>query len=154
MRPLDLSLAPPRSPYDELDGLVFMPRTIDKLRSMLPGGDPGEFFINGPIKGMSGYLLERLGVSEADLLAVVAGASDDDEVAAWLRTHADAGRYAEISATIRAIKPKHSVDPTVFGEIYAETLALHPELERILDIIEADDRRLFPETKGRLPAFP
>ena len=47
MTPLDLSVSPPRSPYDELDGLVFMPRTIDKLRSMLPGGNPGEYFING-----------------------------------------------------------------------------------------------------------
>ena len=144
MKPLDLSSAPPRSPYDELDGLVFMPRTIDKLRSMLPGGNPGEFFINGPIKGMSGYLLERLGIDEAELLAVVAGAADDDEIAAWVRAHADASRYSEISATIRAIKPKHTTDPAVFAEIYAETLALHPELERVLDIIAADDRRLFP----------
>jgi len=147
VKPLDLSAAPPRSPYDELDGLVFMPRTIDKLRSMLPGGNPGEFFINGPIKGMSGYLLERLGIDEADLLAAVAGAVDDDEVAVWLRGHADASRYPEISATIRAIKPKHTSDPAVFGEIYAETIALHPELERILDIIEADDRRLFARNR-------
>jgi hypothetical protein len=146
MRPLDLSAAPPRSPYDELDGLLFMPRTIDKLRSMLPGGDPGEFFINGPIKGMSGYLLERLGIGESELLAVVAAAADDAEVADWLRAHTDATQYAGISATIRAIKPKHTTDPATFGRIYAETLALHPELERVLDIIAADDRRLFART--------
>lgn len=120
-----------------------MPRTIDKLRSMLPGGNPGEFFINGPIKGMSGYLLERLGISEDDLLAVVAAAADDDDVASWLRAHTDAAGYPEISATIRKIKPKHTGDPAAFGRIYAETIAQHPELERILDIIEADDRRPF-----------
>lgn len=146
MGPLDLSAAPPRSPYDELDGLVFMPRTIDKLRSMLPGGDPGEYFIDGPIKGMSGYLLERLGVSEDELRAAVAAAADDEAVASWLRSRTDADRYPEISATIRAIKPKHTTDPAIFGEIYAETMASHPDLERVLDIIVADDRRLFPST--------
>jgi hypothetical protein len=123
-----------------------MPRTIDKLRSTLPGGNPGEFFINGPIVGMSGYLLGRLGVSEADLLAVVADATDDGQIAAWLRAHTDASLYPENSATIRAIKPKHTSDPAVFAGIYAETIAAHPELERILDIIEADDRRLFART--------
>lgn len=123
-----------------------MPRTIDKLRSMLPGGDPGEFFINGPIKGMSGYLLERLRIDEADLLAVVAEAADDDEIAAWLRAHTDASRYPEISGTIRAIKRKHTSDPAIFDGLYAQTIALHPELERILDIIAADDRRSFSKT--------
>ncbi|HEY8321287.1 MAG TPA: hypothetical protein VIG46_05795, partial [Candidatus Baltobacteraceae bacterium] len=98
------------------------------------------------IKGMSGYLLERLGVGESELLAVVAAAADDAEVADWLRAHTDATQYAGISATIRAIKPKHTTDPATFGRIYAETLALHPELERVLDIIAADDRRLFART--------
>lgn len=144
MKPLNLSIAAPRSPYEELDGLLFMPRTIDKLRARLPGGDPGTYFINGKIKGMSGYLLERLGITETDLLAAVAAAADDNEVAAWVRSHTDASRYGEISATIRAIKPKHTADPIYFSEIYSETLVLHPELERIIDIIEADDRLLFP----------
>jgi hypothetical protein len=148
MKPLDLTIAPPRSPYEELDGLIFLPRTIDKLRALLPGGDSGSYFMNGQIQGMSGYLLERLGIAEADLLAAVAAAAADDEVAAWVRSHTDASRYAEISATIRKIKPKHTADPAYFAGIYAETLALYPELERVLDIIEADDRRLFG-TKGR-----
>lgn len=78
MKPLNLSIAAPRSPYEELDGLLFMPRTIDKLRARLPGGDPGTYFINGKIKGMSGYLLERLGITETDLLAAVAAAADDN----------------------------------------------------------------------------
>jgi hypothetical protein len=55
----------------------------------------------------------------------------------------DTSRYGEISTTIRAIRPKHAADSTYFSELYAETLALHPELDRIIDIIEADDRRLF-----------
>lgn len=143
MDPLDLTLHPPRSCYEELDGLLLFPRTIDKLRAFLPGGNPGEYIINGRMKGISGYLLERLGVSEDEMREAVARAQTEEEIAAWLRTRTDASQYPAINATLRAIKPKHAEKPDVFAEMYAETLAAHPELERIMDIIEADDRRAF-----------
>lgn len=146
MEPLDLTLHPPRSCYEELDGLVLLPRTIDKLRAFLPGGNPGGYIINGRIKGISGYLLERLGVSEDEIREAVAQARTEEDVAAWLRTRTDAAQYPAINATLRAIKPKHAEKPDVFAEMYAETLAAHPELERIMDIIEADDRRAFGST--------
>lgn len=143
MEPLDLRLHPPRSAYAELDGLMLMPRTIDKLRAFLPGGNPGEYFINGPIKGISGYLLERLRIDESELLAKVAAAQSEDDIAAWIRTKIDATLYPGINATLARIKPKHAEDPALFAQLYAETIALHPELEFIIDIIDADDRRIF-----------
>jgi hypothetical protein len=143
VEPLDLRTRPPRSGYAELDGLMVMPRTIDKLRAQLPGGDPGVYYINGRIKGISGYLLERLGVSEADLLDAVARAANEDEIAAWLRERTDASQYPAINATLRRIKPKHAQDEPYFRDLYAETLRQHPELEFILDIVDADDRRMF-----------
>lgn len=143
MSPLDLTVASPRSCYEELDGLMLLPRTIDKLRSLLPGGNPGGYFINGPMKGISGYLLERFGIAESDLLAAIAAASDEDEVAAWVRAHTDASQYHAINETLRRIKPKHAENPYVFQQLYAETLAQNPDLVYIVDIIEADDRRMF-----------
>lgn len=143
MKPLDLSAGPPRSCYEELDGLMLLPRTIDKLRAFLPGGNPGGYWIDGPIAGISGYLLKRLGVEEAALRDAVAAAEDDGDVAAWLRERTDSSQYPAINETLRRIKPKHAEDPAVFGQIYAETLAMKPDLEYIVDIIEADDRRMF-----------
>jgi Domain of unknown function (DUF5069) len=143
MEPLDLSLRPPRSCYEELDGLMFMPRTIDKLRGHLPGGNPGVYFINGKILGMSGYLLQRLGITEEQLSAVVASANDETEVAAWLREHTDASQYPVINETLRRIRPKHAQDEAHFRELYAAVIAADPQLEYIFDIIEADDRRMF-----------
>jgi hypothetical protein len=122
---------------------MLMPRTIDKLRAQLPGGDPGGYFINGRIKGISGYLLERLGIAEADLLAAVARAASDNEVAEWLRERTDPSQYAAINATLRRIRPKHAEDEAFFRDQYAPTLRQHPELEFILDIVDADDRRRF-----------
>jgi len=143
MEPLDLRAQPPRSPYAELDGLMLLPRTIDKLRASLPGGNTGDYYINGVIKGISGYLLERLGITEEELRDTVARAADEEEVAAWLRTRSDASQYPAINETLRRIRPKHAEDPAVFAEIYAETLAKNPHLERIVDIVEADDLRIF-----------
>lgn len=145
MEPLDLRTKPPRSPYEELDGLLLMPRTIDKLRAQLPGGDPGQYYINGPIKGISGYLLERLGISEAELRDAVRDATSEDDVAAWVREHTDATQYPAINATLRHIKPKHAEDGEWLRSEYAATIAAHPELEFIIDILVADDRRLYPD---------
>lgn len=145
MEPLDLTQRPPRSCYAELDGLIFMPRTIDKLRAFLPGGNPGSYVIDGPIKGLSRFLLEQLQIDDRELLKVIAVAQNEDEVAVWIRARTDAARYPDLNALLRRIKPKHAEDPAVFARLYAETITHHPELETIIDIVEADDRRLFPD---------
>ncbi len=147
MGPLDLSVRPPRSCYEELDGLMFMPRTIDKLRGRLPGGNPGAYFINGKIRGMSDYLFHRLGITEEALFHVVASAKDETEVATWLRANTDASQYPAINQTLRHIRPKHAEDEAHFRDVYADVLGANPQLEYILDVLEADDRRIFgPKT--------
>lgn len=91
MEPLNLSKAPPRSPRERLDGLPMMPRTIDKIRATLPGGNPGEY----TIVGFSQLLLDMIGVREEDLRNAVARADSDEDVAAWLREHAQTDKYAD-----------------------------------------------------------
>lgn len=122
-----------------------MPRTIDKLRGFLPGGNPADYFINGKTPGLSQYLIDRLGITLEDLQATVARAAHEDEIAAWLRERTDSSQYPAINATLQRIKPKHAHDPAYFAELYAHTLATHPELEHIMDIIDQDDRRIFGE---------
>jgi hypothetical protein len=142
-------MRPPRSCYAELDGLMLMPRTIDKLRAQLPGGDPGPYYINGPIKGISGYLLERLGIGEDELREVIRGAQSEDAVAAWLRERTDASHYPAINATLRRIKPKHAESEAWLRTEYAAILEARPDLEYIVDILDADDRRLFAKSERR-----
>jgi hypothetical protein len=148
MEPLDLRTKPPRSCYEELDGLMLMPRTIDKLRAQLPGGNPGPYYINTHIKGISGYLLERLGVTEDALREAVRVAASEGEVAAWLRERTDASQYAAINATLRRIKPKHAEDEAWLRNEYADTLQADPALQLIVDILDADDRRLYGSATG------
>ena len=150
MEPLDLRARPPRSPYETLDGLVLMPRTIDKLRALLPGGDPGDYFINPPVEmtGLSGFLLQRLQIDESDLRRVVADAADETEVAAWIRAHTDASRYEEINGILTHLKRKHVTDKDFYESIYGATLAERPELDVLFDIMLADDERMFREANA------
>ncbi|MBV9971796.1 MAG: DUF5069 domain-containing protein, partial [Candidatus Eremiobacteraeota bacterium] len=68
MEPLDLSKRPPRSPKLELDGLTMLPRTIDKIRATLPGGNLGPY----RIAGFSQRMLDAIGVTEEQLRDAVA----------------------------------------------------------------------------------
>jgi hypothetical protein len=67
-----------------LEGVYMMPRTIDKLRAKLPGGDIGGYTIRGSsalLPGLSLVLLDGIGLTEEDLYAVVARAADEGAVA-------------------------------------------------------------------------
>ena len=68
MKPLDLSKQPPRNPRVMLAGLLMMARTVDKARALLPGGNPGRYYIT---PGISGWMLKKLGLSEAEFIEVL-----------------------------------------------------------------------------------
>ena len=87
MEPLDLESRPPRSPREQLLGLYFLPRTVDKIRGELPGGKLGGYLVAEST--MSMYVLHKIGVPLEELREVVARAANEDEVAEWLRPRID-----------------------------------------------------------------
>ena len=120
-----------------------MPRTIDKMRALLPGGKAGVYIINAHILGISGYLINRLGVTEDELRDAVRKARSDEDVAAWLRTRTDAANYPAINESLKRIRINHVDDQEYFRQMYADVLAADPQLEYVLDIVEADDKLMF-----------
>jgi len=140
MEPLDLTKAPPRSPRQELDGLVNLPRSIDKMRGRLPGGNPGVYNITG----FTLIMLEAIGVTEDQFREAVAQAKTDEDVAAWLRANADTAKYAEFNQRIlnRRVADVKARDPEGFANRYpiAET---RPDIELMIDMLEADDQDMF-----------
>ena len=137
MEPLDLSKRPPRGPRERLDGLILMPRTIDKLRATLPGGNLGAY----KIAGFSLRLLEQLDVAEDELREAVRQAGSDADVASWLRARTDASKYPEINAYFEALVHEKLKDPAGFDERYPVRKRLG--LNKLLDVLEADDRESF-----------
>lgn len=138
MESLDLTKRLPRGPREQLDGLCMLPRTIDKMRALLPGGNIGEFKIGGT----SARVLDMLGVRTEDLQAVVASASTDDDVARWIRAHADASRYPQINERVLGRSIADVEDKEYFYGLYP--WARGRENMRLVDVMEEDDRRMFP----------
>jgi Domain of unknown function (DUF5069) len=137
MKPLDLTVAPPRSPWQALDGLIMMPRTIDKMRARLAGGKLGQY----TIEGTSIRLLDAIGIKEADLQAVVQRARSDEEVAEWLRAHANTGAY-ETANTMLGERRLQDVDLEDFYKRYPISKEL-PLDTRLFDMLERDDALSF-----------
>jgi hypothetical protein len=138
MEPLDLSKAPPRSPKLALDGLTMLPRTIDKLRATLPGGNPGVY----KIVGFSERMLNAIGVKEDELREVVASAESDEDVVQWLREHADTSKYSEFSQYISKRSIDDVTDKAAFLERYP-ILKKRPDIYYLADMLEADDAEMF-----------
>lgn len=136
MEPLDLTKTPPRGPYVKLGGLIMLARTIDKIRATLPGGDLGAY----RIRGFSQQLLDELGVHEDDVRAIVALASGDDEVLAWIRKHTDESTYDRINFTFEA-ETVGQCAPEYF-ERYPLAKTLPPETT-LLRVLELDDALAF-----------
>ena len=142
MEPLDLTRRPPRGPREQLLGLAFMPRTIDKICAQLPGGNLGGYVVDLP-HGVSVYLLKKINVDLAELKAVVARAADETEVAAWLADHADLSDIAGVNArleslTIDRLRPHDRA----LVEAYHPILRERSDLHFFFDIFEADDALL------------
>lgn len=73
---MDLTKQPPRSPYDALGGITFLPRTIDKMRAYI-AGTVGEY---RPKTGYSERLFARFGVTADEFEQIVREHPDDEGV--------------------------------------------------------------------------
>jgi hypothetical protein len=130
MEPLDLSRARPRATRAELAGITFLPRSIDKFRAALPGGNLAGY----TIEGFTTKMLESLGIMPAALQAVVAAAESDEDVASYVLEHAVAGGAAAWNEYAR----NRELYLGNRAEAIAENpwLADHPEITFSLDFLQ------------------
>lgn len=142
MEPLDLSKAPPRSPYEQLGGLYMLARTVDKLRATLPGGNPGPYHI----RGFSARLLEMLAIDEEDVRGVVAIAKSQDEVAEWVLRHSDPATYPQINQTLANRTLGQVADRAALNEKYPMAASMPPET-KLFDLVLADDAEMFADAR-------
>jgi hypothetical protein len=132
MEPLDLSKQPPRQPRTELDGIIFLPRSIDKARAYLEGGNRNGY----NIPGVTGGMLERFGISHDDFV------SNDADVVTFVRRHANQTTVDEWNAWVKDREPRGNRNLPEVLEIYPWLKEL-PDLKLVLDILAEDDRRMY-----------
>lgn len=139
----DLRVHPPRGPRVTLGGLYFLARTIDKTRAKLQG--TLGFYRIAP--GLSGYLLEWLGITEEAFVQAVREAKSDQDVVAWVCERSDPGTFDSINGRLaeRGIR-----DDAHFNEVLPRYPVLrdYPELRNWFEILEVDDRWIFDPTNA------
>jgi hypothetical protein len=134
VRPVSLRRRPPRDPRARIGGLMMLPRTIDKARGLLPGGDPGDYAIE---PGWSGWLLHELGFTQAEFLDLVRRAADDIAVGAAVAERITPERCEALNASMRTMRV---VDAPSEVRAVLRDLYDADENELLLDIVLADDR--------------
>jgi hypothetical protein len=142
MNPLDLSSKPPRAARETVLGFYFLPRTIDKLRAELPGGNMGPYLNHGT--GFSAFVVRRLGLDMDEFRAAVAQADNETEVVAWLAARIDPANAPAMNAKLESfVVDRMSAEDQELVRLRHPVIAERPELTKILDILDADDRQAF-----------
>lgn len=123
-------------------GFYVLPRTIDKLRAELPGGDPGAY-INEE-RGFSAYVVRRIGLDMNELRQAVAEAPDEAALVEWLAARVDATAAPAINAKLETfVVERMSADDQLLVRSRHPVMATRPDLSKVLDILDADDREAF-----------
>jgi len=127
-----------------LAGLLMMGRTVDKARALLPGGNPGQYYVT---PGISAWILKRLGLSEAEFIDVVAAADDDAAVEAYIAPRVTDERRQKINDFVSRFTILDVGD-----EMRALFERHHPgfaeETTPIIELLERDDVRRFPTVRS------
>jgi hypothetical protein len=139
MKPLNLTAHAPRKPSERLAGVIFMARTVDKMRASLPGGDLGAYKVDGFSTRMLGYL----GITEAELAAVVASADSEAAVEAYILERTSQATRDECNAKLLERNVGDYI-ANMQGFLtrypFAETL---PPETTIIEMLALDDAHLF-----------
>lgn len=92
----------PRSGREPLGGVVFLPRTIDKMRAYI-NGTVGEYNVGQTHRGISDYTYALFGVTVAQFEQAVRENPTDDGVLAWLYRYGKRPTEQEIDQYNRTV---------------------------------------------------
>ncbi|MBM4436136.1 MAG: DUF5069 domain-containing protein [Actinobacteria bacterium] len=141
---MDLSKGVPRSPYESLGGIVFLPRTIDKARAELSGG-LGEYVSR---TGFSKELFEFLGIAADDFIEALSTRATDADVWAWVSARMQAKTREEIAAWNHKMMTRTPQTPESLARFkdFLEKIgqAHRTDLTRQFDRLDLDEGRDVP----------
>jgi uncharacterized protein DUF5069 len=145
MTPLDLSTRRPRPVREQLAGIAYLPRAIDKVRAQLPGGRLGPYVVlTDGVRTLSAGMYHLFGFTHEEFTDAVAGAQDESAVAAWVRARVGDEAVAKWND---AVLTRRIADIT--GTTRERMLAGHPCAADmapdalLVDMFDADDEATY-----------
>ena len=148
---MDLTKGVPRSPYERLGGIVFLPRAIDKCRADLEGA-LGDYISR---TGRSGRLFEFLGIEVAAFIQALRDHPTDAEVWPWIQQHMTPRTAEEIRefnrGMIESSPDNGSWDWPQFRKFMADIGQGHrTDITRHFDRLDLDEKREVPQGGRRV----
>jgi hypothetical protein len=135
----------PRSPRETMDGWMYLPRYVDKIRLHLAGRLHSDYTENLG-KGFDGMWLKAAGVTHEQMLQAVKNSITDGEVCDWVR------RNVKKSAAEKAACAADILSRPLAGDAAAVArfkmrkeqagIAHRDDITCFVDSIDADEKRI------------
>jgi hypothetical protein len=147
----------PRSPYDGLNGMVYFPRMLDKIRLKAAGRLPKAYeeFLGS---NFDGRCLNLLGIAYGPLCERVKAGGTDEEILAWCFANGRRSTDEEIetwSGFMMKRGWRDDASPRIAFRLKEAGLEhLDAQVATMFDFIEVDEKRTPPDfRKWEQPRF-
>lgn len=134
----------PRSPRETMDGWVYLPRFVDKIRLHLAGKLHPDYQENFT-KGFDGAWLKAAGVTAEQMIEVVKNSTTDGQVADWVAKNVKKPEAEK--AAFRDFILKRGTEGGEIGERLKlrkkqAGLETRDDIQTFVDFIDADEKRI------------
>jgi len=135
----------PRSPRETMDGWMYLPRYVDKIRLHLAGRLHADYQENFG-KGFDGLWLKAAGVAHGQMIGVVKNSITDGEVCDWVRQNVkkSPADKAALAQDILGRPQAGNVEAVARLKLRKEQagVAHRDDIRNFVDFIDADEKRL------------
>lgn len=138
-----MTLSSPRSPRDEIDGVIYFPRLCDKIRLHAAGRLAPDYHANLGA-GMDLWTCQFLGVAYPALADLVRSGASDAEALAWARENGTARpdhEQAWWSAYMRTRGFRDDLSEKLVQRKAESGLQDRDDIQSFMDYIDADEGR-------------
>jgi Domain of unknown function (DUF5069) len=136
----------PRSPRETMDGWVYLPRFVDKIRLHLAGKLHADYQPNFAHKGFDAKWLMAAGLRAEDIVAVVKATLTDGEVCDWVRVNVKKSADEKAAFNRWLLGYGSEDDPALRDRLKQRKeqagLAHRADLTTFAEFIDADEKRL------------
>lgn len=142
---IDLTQAPPRSPFEMLDGYVFLPRMIDKARAHLT--EKLGTYTYGKPGSLDAFFFTQHGITPDEFAKAVRASASDGEVVTWfcMRTRIKTpSAIKEYNRKFASLVPASAESVKSFM-CHVKTIVPPEHVEKIktwFQLLDADEGRL------------
>ncbi len=135
----------PCSPFDQLHGVIYLPRLLDKIRLNLTGELPEDYLANlGHPEKMDGLCLRFLGISYESLCLKIREGASNEEIWEWILHHGKKHTEEEIhlwNTYMRKYGWNDRASEILKRRLREGGYEDRSDIQTIFDYIDLDERR-------------